>query len=115
MAEQFAHIHDVRLIWLKEAAPELMEGVSKIDKGGATDRAALRGALEASSAAVEALLATALKAGRVRAFKPHPAAFLGCLVSHESHHRGQVAVALKGAGHPLDRKTAFGLWEWGVR
>lgn len=115
VADQFAHIHNVRLMWLKEAAPELIEGVSKIEKGGAMDRAALRHALEASSAAVEALLGRALQAGKVRGFKPHPAAFLGYVISHESHHRGQIAVALKGAGHPLDRKTAFGLWEWGVR
>jgi len=24
-------------------------------------------------------------------------------------------VALREAGYPLDRKTSFGMWEWGVR
>jgi hypothetical protein len=48
----------------------------------------------------------------VKGFKPHAAAFL---VSHESHHRGQIALTLKQAGHPLEKKVAFGIWEWGTR
>ena len=48
-------------------------------------------------------------------FKPHTAAFLGYLISHESHHRGQIALSLKQAGKPLDKKIGFGMWEWGVR
>jgi hypothetical protein len=27
----------------------------------------------------------------------------------------QIVLTLKQAGHPVDKKTAFGLWEWGVR
>lgn len=75
-----------------------------------------RGSLEASAAAVSALPRRSLAAGGgVRGFKPHTAAFLGCLVSHESRHRGQVALTLRQAGHPLDRGTSFGPWEWGRR
>ncbi|HEY0023734.1 MAG TPA: DinB family protein [Longimicrobium sp.] len=115
VAEQFAHIHNVRLMWIKEGAPDLLDGLQKLEKGAPTDHASLRAALESSAAAIETMLARALETGKLRGFKPHPVAFLGYLVSHESHHRGQIAVALKGAGHPLDKKTAFGLWEWGVR
>lgn len=116
VGEQFAHVHNVRLMWLKEAAPELLEGLAKVEKEAAADPALLRTSLEASGAAVSALLRRALAAGgRVRGFKPHAAGFLGYLVSHESHHRGQIALTLKQAGHPLDRKTAYGMWEWGVR
>jgi uncharacterized damage-inducible protein DinB len=115
VAEAFAHLHNVRLMWLKEGAPELLEGLSKLEKGSVLDHEVLRASLGASGAAVEAMLARALEAGRLRGFKPHPVAFLGYLISHESHHRGQIAVLLKAAGRPLDRKTAFGLWEWGVR
>ncbi|HEV2733964.1 MAG TPA: DinB family protein [Longimicrobiaceae bacterium] len=116
VAEQLAHVHNVRLMWLKEAAPELLEGLAKVEKEAAADHALLRSSLEGSGAAVSALLHRALAGGgKVRGFKPHAAAFLGYLVSHESHHRGQIALTLKQAGHPLDRGTAFGLWEWGVR
>ena len=81
-----------------------------------TGKAELRSALEASGAAMEKLLRKAMAAGgKVKGFKPHAVAFLGYLISHESHHRGQIGWTLKGTGHPLDQKTAYGLWEWGVR
>ncbi|HEX8395253.1 MAG TPA: DinB family protein [Longimicrobium sp.] len=115
VAEQFAHIHNVRLMWIREGAPDLLAGLQKLEKGAALDADTLRAALDASAAAVETMLAAALESGKLRGFKPHPTAFLGYLISHESHHRGQIAVALKGADHPLDKKTGFGLWEWGVR
>ena len=111
----FAHIHSVRLMWLKSAAPELLKGLNKIE-GEDGDKAALAQALEASGQAIAELLGAATApGGKVKGFKPHPTAFVGYLISHESHHRGQIGWSLKFAGHPLDKKTAFGLWEWGVR
>lgn len=116
VGEQFAHLHNVRLLWLKQAAPELLDGLAKLEKSEAGDKATLLTALERSGAAIAALLAQGLRAGgKIKGFRPHAAGFLGYLISHESHHRGQVALTLKQAGHPLDRKVAFGLWEWGVR
>lgn len=72
--------------------------------------------MEASGEAIAGLLRAGLApGGKIKGFKPHPPAFVGYLISHESHHRGQIGWSLKFAGHPLDKKTAFGLWEWGVR
>jgi uncharacterized damage-inducible protein DinB len=116
VSDLFAHIHNVRLMWLKSAAPDLLEGLTKLETKAVATKDVLAGALEASGKAVEELLRRAVAAGgKVKGFKPHATAFLGYLVSHESHHRGQVGWTLKQSGHPLDQKTAFGLWEWGVR
>lgn len=110
----FAHMHNVRLMWIKAAEPALMAGLEKVEgKDGAKE--ILSSALEASGKAIAELLSKGLASGKVKGFKPHPAAFLGYLISHESHHRGQIGWTLKGTGHPLSQKVVFGLWEWGVR
>ena len=114
--EQFAHVHNVRLMWLKSAAPELLKGLAKLENEQANDKKVLRKSLVDSGKAVGALLSQSLAAGgKVKGFKPHAAAFLGYLIAHESHHRGQIVLTLKQAGKPVDKKVAYGVWEWGVR
>ena len=113
VGEQFAHLHNVRLMWLKSAAPELLQGLTKIEKEQAGDKKLLRKSLSDSGAAIGKLLESS--DGKIKGFKPHAAAFAGYLISHESHHRGQIALTLKQAGKPLDKKIAYGIWEWGVR
>jgi uncharacterized damage-inducible protein DinB len=114
--QMFAHIHNVRLLWLQSAAPELLTGLQKIEKDDPVTREALHTALNASSGAIASLLQKAMAAGgKVKGFKPHATAFVGYLIAHEAYHHGEIGVALTQIGHPLDRKTAFGMWEWGVR
>ena len=116
VGEQFAHIHNVRLMWLKSAAPELLKGLTKIEKEQSSDKKLLRQSLGDSGKAIGDLLDASVESGgKIKGFKPHATAFLGYLISHESHHRGQIALSLKQAGTPLDKKVAYGIWEWGVR
>ncbi|MFN0073425.1 MAG: DinB family protein [Chloroflexota bacterium] len=112
---QFGHTHDVRLMWLKSAAPDLLDGLEKLDKESTGDKGALRAALDASGGGVLKLLDRAFDEGRVKGFKPHPVAFLGYLIAHEQFHQGDIGVRLTELGHPLSKKVDFGRWEWGTR
>jgi len=114
--EQFAHLHNARLMWLQVAAPDLFKKQKMIEKQTAAKKDVLRRALTASADAVKVVLKKSLESdGRVKGFKPHAAAFLGYLIAHESHHRGQIMLTLKQNGHPVDKKVQYGIWEWGVR
>jgi len=115
IGKQFAHLHNVRLMWLKVAAPELIEKIAKVEDNDALKKKTLKDALTQSGIAIETLLKKAEKEGKVKGFKPHPTAFVGYLLAHEGHHRGQVMLILKQNGHMVDQKVQYGIWEWGAR
>ncbi len=110
----FAHIHNARLMWL-ELTPGLLKGLEKIPKEKVADKNPLRKSLEASGKAMAKLIEAGIQAGKIKGFKPHPTAFVGYALAHESYHHGEIGVVLAQSGHPLDKKAAYGMWEWGVR
>jgi uncharacterized damage-inducible protein DinB len=113
VARWFAHMHAIRLAWIKAAGPDLLAGLPIL--GDSPGKKELRSALEASGEAIAQLLAAGLASGRIKNFKPHPTAFLGYIIAHEAHHRGQIDLTLDQLQRPLEKKTSYGLWEWGVR
>ena len=114
VGKQFAHIHNVRLMWLKTAAPDLNATQTKVEDNITKDFLKMR--LTESGLAVENLLSRACdNGGKVKGFKPHVTAFLGYLLAHDAHHRSQIIVALKQSGHKIDQKIGYGIWEWGSR
>src|SRR3954466_1222148 len=70
VGEQFAHIHNVRLMWLKSAAPELLAGLTKVENEQANDKKLLKKSLTDSGAAIGKLLTKSLEAdGKIKGFK----------------------------------------------
>lgn len=111
--DQFSHCHNVRLMWLKASAPDLLDGLEKLEE--ATPREVIAG-LEASGRAVGQMIEeVGDPGGRIKNFKPHASAFVAYLIAHESHHRGMAELALRQANLPLEDKVSYGLWEWGSR
>jgi uncharacterized damage-inducible protein DinB len=111
VADQFAHLHNVRIMWLEVQAPAIARSLRKIEKGHVS-KPALREALESSAEAFAQMLETAERAGKIRSHKRGVHAFFAYVIAHEAHHRGQVLAHLKHAGTPVDRKLGFALWEW---
>jgi uncharacterized damage-inducible protein DinB len=109
-----AHMHNVRVMWLKAAAkgskiPE------QLDRASVTPAQAAK-ALEQSRTALSAVLKSSLESdGRVKGFRPDVAGFFGYLIAHDAHHRGQVCMLARQVGHPMPQKAMFGMWEWGSR
>jgi len=108
-----AHMHNVRVMWLKAAkADEIPE---QLDRATVTLAQAAR-ALEGSQVALHKLSSRALETdGRIKGFRPDVAGFVGYLIAHDAHHRGQIAMLARQLGHPLPQKAMFGMWEWGRR
>jgi uncharacterized damage-inducible protein DinB len=114
VGEQLSHIHNVRLLWIGAAMPELLKDVKKIEKDSITKQFIIE-QFNKSGPAISLMIEKGITDGKIKNFKPHPTAFLGYIIAHEAHHRGQIILSLKQSGHPVDKKILFGLWEWGTK
>ena len=108
------HIHNVRLMWLA-AADKSAKLPAKLDDDKVSQED-VKEALTKSAAVMGKLIQKSLDdpAGKVPNFKPDVVAFVGYLIAHDSHHRGQIGMLARQVGHPISPKASFGLWEWGT-
>jgi uncharacterized damage-inducible protein DinB len=113
VASQFAHMHNVRLRWLKHAAPELVGGVESFPKGSEPTKTQLKRALKSSEKIVARFLEASDDAGKVKRWNGPPASFLSYFVAHEAHHRGLAMVAMRLSGAKLPQDVVYGQWQWG--
>jgi len=107
-----AHMHNVRVMWLKATKGKIPEQLDRLT----VTPAQAKKALDESRAALREVLQASLEAdGRIKGFRPDVAGFLGYLIAHDAHHRGQITMLARQTGHPIPQKAMFGMWEWGVR
>jgi uncharacterized damage-inducible protein DinB len=107
-----AHMHNVRVMWLKATKGTVPD---QLDKFTVTVAQAKK-AFDFSRAALHKVLQSSLESdGRIKGFRPDVAGFFGYLIAHDAHHRGQITMLARQAGHPIPQKATFGMWEWGVR
>ena len=117
VAEQLEHMNRVRQGWTYYHRTGKRPSSSQIKTASLTS-ASLKRAFTASGKEVEKFLTDALNGtAKLRAFKNNPLRFMGYLISHESHHRGSMMLALKQNGIKLPEKISlqgmWGRWMWG--
>ena len=103
VAEMFAHIHYVRLVFLAEDVPEraLPLPAEEWLSEGNVERMAVQ--LEISARAVREAVDDCMRASReMKVHYDNPLLFVQHMIWHEGYHHGQIKLALKAAGHPFD-------------
>lgn len=120
VARVFAHLYHVRYGWLRVHGKERVRGMRRFAPRAEPSRRELTAAFRASDRAMERFLRDLLeRKAKLRFFRDRPLRFLAYLVAHDSHHRGQIALALKQLGMKLPPRVALNdlwyVWYFGPR
>ena len=114
VAELFAHIHYVRLVFVLEDAREFARPMPEKEWAAKRDRNRMAQQLDESAKAVRDAVKTRLEAGReMDLHYDHPILLLQHMIWHEGYHHGQIKLALKLAGHPITDEEA-GPISWSI-
>jgi uncharacterized damage-inducible protein DinB len=113
IAAIFAHMHNVRLMWLKAIAKQAHLPV-KLNRATVTKQDA-KDALAASHSALADVLRTCLVAGDVPNFSAGPAGLIAYLIAHDAHHRGQICTLARQLGACLSDEVTIAMWDWPKR
>jgi len=119
IAALFAHIHNIRLKWLRLSASHIPRP-PQLTRTQYTPQQ-LTTALTQSAAALTQMLTEALgPTPSVHKFlrdgwaQPWPAGpeMLAYILTHEAHHRGQICMIAHQLGHKLPPSLTSTLWNW---
>ncbi len=117
----FAHLHNSRLVWLKNSAPHL-KCPAALDPARCTMKQAAA-AHQKSGTQCLRMLTEALsgdKPRRVPKFSrgswvpvwPAGGTMFAYMFSHEAHHRGQIIMLAHQLGYRLPPQAWGGIWQW---
>ncbi len=116
VAEQLAEMHDTRTYFLKDTAPEFIKGLPLLSHWDGSrlilqsdNKKILAAIRKSEKAMMQAVQARSLKKkGKtigLDARYSHPVQFLQHMLWHEAYHMGQIMLALKVSGNPMDETT----------
>ena len=126
IASIFAHVHNCRLIWLRQTAPHL-----KCSAPLDPDRCTMKQASAAHKKSAKQCLAMLIEAlsrdptsngeqPRITKFNrgawypvwPADATMFAFMFAHEAHHRGQILLLAHQLGYRLPDEARGGIWWW---
>ena len=110
VAHQILHMMEVRAGWLKQFYPESKNDFNLPEEEITIEY--LNKYMILSAEWILAAIKKGLYSGDIPNYNHHPVIFLAYLVSHDSHHRGQIILSLKQSNHPIRQRTGFALWDW---
>jgi uncharacterized damage-inducible protein DinB len=113
VAELFAHIHYVRLVFVFEDAPEFAGNVPEEEWVVERDRDRVAQMLNDSARVRDAVKGRVLSGRDMDLHYDHPILLLQHMLWHEGYHHGQIKLALKVAGRPMTDDEA-GPLTWDV-
>ena len=114
VAQLFTHVHYVRVMFVREDAPEYATNAPEQEWANETDPARIGAMLAESARVVKNAVKGRLEAGRdLDRHFDHPLLLFQLLIWHEGYHHGQIKLALKLAGHAIPDDQA-GPLTWGV-
>ena len=107
VAELFAHIHYVRLVFISEDVPEFAQEMPGKEWAAERDPNRIAQMLNQSAKAVRDAVKNRIETGHAMDLHyDHPILFLQHMIWHEGYHHGQIKLALKLAGRPIANKEA---------
>jgi uncharacterized damage-inducible protein DinB len=121
IAAMFAHLHNCRLVWLKNSAPHL-KCPAPLDPYRCTLKQAASAHTKSATQCL-LMLTDALSSDpqrRVTKFSrgswapvwPAGATMFAYIFSHEAHHRGQILMLAHQLGYRLPAAAWGGIWQW---
>ena len=87
----------------------------KKDKKISKDKTALIKGLEITSKRMAETLNNVFSENKIRGYKSHPTAFFAQMISHESHHQGQILATVTKSDFELSKSFSFGLCTWNTK
>lgn len=121
IAAIFAHVHNCRLVWIRESAPHL-KCPKALDPARCTMKQAARAHRQSHAQCLKMLRQALLESNprRVEKFSrgdwapvwPANGVMYSYMFLHEAHHRGQIIMLAHQLGYRLPISAAYGVWHW---